>query len=124
MKNLVKITVVGISLVFLMPTAKVFASSRDIFATNQRSFIGQRNSLPEKLIAVSKADSPIWQSFQAWRGGTKTNGLSGSKRRYYEWDNTHEDIEVYDSNGNHLGSMDATSGAMIKPAVSGRKITL
>jgi hypothetical protein len=51
----------------------------------------------------------------------KTSG-SGSQKRYYEWDYTHNDIEVYDKNGKHLGSMDPTTGEMYKPAVDGRSI--
>lgn len=74
--------------------------------------------------AYTKATSPIWQGLTAWRGGTKTNGLSGSKKRYYEWDNTHSDIEVYDSNGIHLGSADPGTGVLYKAAVNGRKITI
>lgn len=74
--------------------------------------------------AYTKATSPIWQGLTPFRGGTRTNGLSGSKKRYYEWDNTHSDIEVYDSNGGHLGSADAGTGAIYKAAVKGRTITI
>lgn len=35
---------------------------------------------------ISKADSPIWQGLEPYRGKTKTNGLPGKKRRYYEWE--------------------------------------
>ncbi len=87
-------------------------------------YINDGESHQAIVVAVSKVESPIWQGFQAWRGQTKTNGESGSKRRYYEWDNTHEDIEVYDSNGKHLGSMDPMTGTMTKGPVSGRKIDL
>ena len=59
-----------------------------------------------------------------WRGQTKTNGLPGKDRRYFEKDYTHQDIEVYDSIGKHLGSMEPATGLMIKPAVIGRKIGL
>lgn len=71
---------------------------------------------------ITKSNSPTWKQLQPFRGQTKTNGLSGSKRQYYEWDHTHNDIEVYDSSGRHLGSMDPTSGQMIKPPVEGRTI--
>lgn len=74
--------------------------------------------------AYTKATSPVWQGFQAWRGGTRINGESGSKKRYYEWDNTHGDVEVYDSNGIHLGCIDAGTGAVTKSPVKGRKITI
>lgn len=54
----------------------------------------------------------------------KTNGLPGRSRRYFEWDYTHCDIEVYNKRGDHLGSADPKSGVMYKPPVAGRKIKL
>ncbi|CAG8854261.1 15383_t:CDS:2, partial [Gigaspora margarita] len=41
-------------------------------------------------------ESPFWKSLKPYKGSIKTNGLSRKKRRYYEWDYTHNDI-VYDS---------------------------
>jgi len=73
-------------------------------------------------IVVNKASSKIWKALKPWRGKTKTNGLKGKDKRYYEWDNTHNDIEVYNAQGRHLGSMDPVSGQIIKPPVSGRTI--
>ena len=73
---------------------------------------------------ATKADSPVWQSLKPFRGKTKTNGLSGSKKEFYEWDYTHCDIEVYDKNGKHKGSMDPRTGEMIKPAVPGYEIDI
>ncbi len=70
----------------------------------------------------SPGTSDVWKDFNDWRGKTRTNGLSGKNKRYYEWDYTHNDIEVYDKAGRHLGSMDPNTGEMIKPAVSGRTI--
>jgi len=66
--------------------------------------------------------NPSWKDLQPYRGSIKTNGETGSKRRFYEKDYTHKDVEVYDSNGLHLGSMDAETGEMTKPAVKGRKL--
>jgi hypothetical protein len=43
-----------------------------------------------------------------------TNDETGSKKRYFQWDNTHNDIEVFDSNYKHLGSMDPRTGKMYK----------
>lgn len=71
-----------------------------------------------------KQDSPIWNNLKRFRGKTKTNGLSGGDRRYYEWDHTHNDIEVYNSRGEHLGSIDPTTGDMYKPAIEGRRIDI
>lgn len=78
-----------------------------------------------KLLGKSlKQYSDVWKGFKTYRGSIKTNGASGSKKRYYEWDYTHQDIEVYDSKGKHLGSMDPFNGEMYKPAVKGRTIKL
>ena len=69
--------------------------------------------------SVSKGDSHVWKKLKSARGKTKTDG-----ERFYEWDHTHGDIEVYDRRGLHLGSMDPSTGAMSKPSVPGRKINL
>lgn len=59
---------------------------------------------------IRPSESPIFQKFQRWRGMIRTNGLSGNKRRYYGWDYLHNDIEVYDKTGEHLGTMDPRTG--------------
>lgn len=76
----------------------------------------------ERKFNVHKSESKIWKEFQHYKGKTKTNGLSGNKKEYYQWDHTHNDIEVYDSNMRHLGSKDPQSGKIIKGPVTGRKI--
>ena len=73
---------------------------------------------------ISKSNSPIWQRLKGFRRGTKSNGKTGKDREYYEWDHTHNDIEVYNHKGRHSGSMDPTTGEIIKPAVPGRGIKL
>ena len=74
----------------------------------------------------TKQDSPIWNSggFQPDKNGRKNNGKKGKKKQYYEWDHTHNDIEVYDSNGRHKGSMEPNTGNIYKPPVPGRRINL
>jgi len=42
--------------------------------------------------------------------------------RLYTWDALHGEIEVFNKRGRHLGAADALNGALIKPAVKGRKI--
>ena len=39
-----------------------------------------------------------------------------------EWDHTHNDIEVYDRKGIHLGSMDPVTGELYKGPEIGRDI--
>ena len=46
--------------------------------------------------------------------------FNGRKRQYYIWDHTHNDIEVFDAEGVHLGTIDPRTGLPIKPAVKGR----
>jgi hypothetical protein len=43
-------------------------------------------------------------------------------KRLYTWDALHGEIEVFNARGRHLGALDATTGALIKDAVRGRKI--
>lgn len=68
----------------------------------------------ERIQNPIKADSPVWKKLRPYRGKTKTNGLSGRKKEYYEWDNTHKDIEAYDHSGRHLGSLDPKDGRLYK----------
>ena len=69
-------------------------------------------------------DSSFWKGLRPYRGKTKTNGESGKGRRFYEWDYTHGDVEVYDGRGNHLGSANPATGEPTKPPVPGRRINL
>ncbi|MFK0288449.1 DNRLRE domain-containing protein [Streptomyces sp. NPDC090499] len=73
---------------------------------------------------ATPSSSPYWGKLKPYKGKTKSNGKSGSKKRYFEWDYTHGDIEVYDKNGNHLGSADPEDGHIYKPPVKGRKIKI
>ncbi|MCP4125989.1 MAG: hypothetical protein GY753_02870 [Gammaproteobacteria bacterium] len=79
--------------------------------------------LPEEQGMMINEHSPYWESLKPHRGKTRTNGLSGKKKRYYEWDFTHGDIEEYDRNGDHRGTVDPDTGIRTKPPVKGRRIT-
>jgi hypothetical protein len=70
---------------------------------------------------VSKADSPIWKSLDKGKGGTRSLG-SGKSKTFHQWDHTHNDIEVYDYRGKHLGSMHPVTGDFYKPRVKGRTL--
>lgn len=72
---------------------------------------------------ITKQESVVWKSFNNYKNGIKTTG-KGSGKKYYDWDHTHNDIEVYDNKGRHLGSMNPITRKMYKPAVKGRKIKL
>jgi hypothetical protein len=88
-------------------------------AESIRDRIGTVTAPAAETKKIAPGDSPIWTGLRGYSGRTKTDG-----DRYYEWDFTHGDIEVYNSRGEHLGSMHAVSGEMIKPAVRGRTIDL
>ena len=70
----------------------------------------------------TKGESEVWKNLDNVKGQDRKTSGTGRNKKYYEWDHTHNDIEVYDRKGNHLGSMDPTTGEMYKPAVPGRKI--
>ena len=57
------------------------------------------------------------------KSGLKTSG-TGKSQKFYSWDNLHNEIEVFDRHGKHLGVMDPTTGEMIKAAVKGRRLKL
>jgi len=75
-----------------------------------------------KATVNGPSESVQWKKLEPYQGKIKTSG-TGKNRRYYNWDHTHKDIEVYGSNRKHLGSMDPTTGKMYKPAVNGRKLS-
>jgi RHS repeat-associated protein len=77
----------------------------------------------QRVEKAIKSQSKAWKKLGRGKGGRRTTG-SGRKQRHYEWDHTHGDIEVYDSNGRHLGSAHPDTGELYKPEVAGRKIDL
>ena len=72
----------------------------------------------------TKGESEVWKKLEKVKGQDRKTSGAGKDKKYYEWDHTHNDIEVYDRRGNHLGSMDPTTGEMYKPAVPGRTIKI
>ena len=76
----------------------------------------------KRLCKLAKAESPVWKNLKSFRGKIKTNALKGKDKRFFTWDHTHGDIEVFDAQGKHLGSMEAVSGEMTKPPVPGRRL--
>jgi hypothetical protein len=83
-------------------------------------------SLQQCLIILAtpfpnKSESPTWKDKKMKNegNGVKSTG-KGKKKRFYDWDYTHNDIEVYDRNRRHLGSMNPTTGKMYKGPVKGR----
>jgi hypothetical protein len=67
-------------------------------------------------------EGTFWDKLKPSHGKTKTNEEKGKKKRFYEKDRTHGDLEVYDRRGRHLGSADPNTGEMTKPPVPGRRI--
>jgi hypothetical protein len=72
------------------------------------------------LAVANPLASAAANCMKPFSGKTKTNGLSGGNRRFYERDHTHGDVEVYDARRRHLGSANPETGAMTTPSVPGR----
>ncbi len=62
----------------------------------------------ERMVRVTRQGGQRWRSPEA--------------DRYYEWDDLHGEIEVYDRRGNHLGAADAATGEVVKGPRAGRTI--
>lgn len=78
----------------------------------------------ERRFNCTKQESPQWNKLKRHKGSIRTNGKSGKRAEYYEWDATHNDIEIYGPapGYKHLGSMDPITGREYKPAVKGRNL--
>jgi Cytotoxic len=84
--------------------------------------------------SVTKSNSPIWRGapfldskgkqiqLEPHKGPIKTNGKTGKKAEYYEWDHTHNDIEVYDKNYQHKHVIDPVLGTVKEGPVKGREL--
>jgi len=84
-------------------------------ANEGQRLLNRRGEKPTEPIASS--ESFIWTGLHAYKPGIRTNGLSGKRRRYFEWDfgggGRHQsEIEVFDQNANHIGAMDPLTGSM------------
>ncbi len=110
-------------LVFLGVITVIVTVGYVVLSNQTSSTLNVDTSITVDVVTSSVKNLP-WEDLQPFRGKTKTNGETGKNRRYYEWDYTHGDVEVYDRRGRHLGSMDPETGEMTKPAVAGRKIDL
>ena len=88
---------------------------------------------PEHLVKtedlVHRKGGSFWQGLKPHKGKTRTNGLSGGKRRYYELDRLqvgegghHGEVEGYNGQGKHVGAFDSETGNQIKPADPSRSI--
>lgn len=44
--------------------------------------------------------------------------------RFFTWDSQHAEVEVFDKNGFHLGTIDAHAGTFVKAPVKGRRINV
>ena len=73
---------------------------------------------------VNKNESPIWRSFKNVKNSKLKTSGRGANQKFYDWDYTHNDIEVYNCRGEHLGSMNPLTGNMYKPPVPGRFIKI
>lgn len=67
---------------------------------------------------ILKSQSPFWKSLKPFREDIKTNGKSGSKCLYYQWDYTHQEIEMYDHLGYPIDALNPVNGKRLFKDVS------
>lgn len=114
--------------------AKIFSDrSREDYVRRYREWWGREGAAvhaqteADRKRLVSPAESFIWQNLEPHRGRTKTNGLSGRDKRFYEYDygKSHPaQIEVYDAEGYHLMAINPVTGAIVHGPVKGRTIPI
>jgi ankyrin repeat protein len=72
-----------------------------------------------------KGESEIWQELDNYKviqgKQVKTNSLSGKEKRYYQWDDWHKEIEVYDRHGKPLEVIDPEKGEIISKSLKTHK---
>ncbi|QDG52181.1 hypothetical protein FIV42_15965 [Persicimonas caeni] len=66
---------------------------------------------------MAPSASPVWRSLDNHNAGVRTDG-----NYLYTWDGLHGEIEIFNMRGEHLGAMDAVTGAQIQGPVGGRRI--
>jgi tetratricopeptide (TPR) repeat protein len=81
----------------------------------------EEHKVGQRKFNCEKAESPVWRELQNYKKGYRTNNLGGKYREYYKWDHTHNDIEVFDHNYYHKGSLEPRTGELYKEAVKGRR---
>ena len=63
---------------------------------------------------------PVKSKSSIQGGGGKRSRWKDKKGRIYEWDSQHGAVEIYDSQGNHLGEFNPETGEQTKRAKPGR----
>ena len=78
---------------------------------------------------IEKVESTIHWKTSTFLKKQKKLKLKGKPRwrsededRFYEWDELHGDIEVYNSRGKHIGVLNSDGSPSTKKAVAGRTI--
>jgi len=71
----------------------------------------------ERKTNCSKSESPVWKDAHPFKGQYKRNAKGDE---IYKWDYTHNEIEVFNNRGQHVGVKDPLTGLKIKNAVPGR----
>lgn len=105
-------------------TGKIEKNTEWMNSDERKDLIRQRN----KGLSITPAHVPYWNAMQHERPingrPRRSNGLTGKKKRYFEWDREHRgEIEVYDHTGKrHIGAMDPLTQEFKKGPDSGREI--
>ena len=67
-------------------------------------------------------DSPFLDQQERVTRSGEQRWRNADHDRWYTWDALHEEVEVFDKRGNHLGALDPVTGILIKPPKPGRCI--
>lgn len=75
---------------------------------------------PPKGLTAFPDTFPVKSKSSVQGGGGKRSRWKDKKGRIYEWDSQHGAVEMYDSQGKHLGEFNPETGEQTKPAKPGR----
>ena len=89
------------------------------YYVSERAVLVHNLCKPSRITNVTKSESPIWKGLENAKNGLRTSG-TGKNLKYYSWDYRHNEIEVFNRLGNHLGAIDPSTGEFVKGAVKGR----
>ncbi len=73
-----------------------------------------KGDLPQRPQKIGPGQSPIWKGLKNVKGTKFKFSGKGKTFRFYRWDYTHGDIEIYDWKWRPLGSMDPLTGKIYR----------
>lgn len=107
---------------------KFISKRRNETSTRSEFIVHQNNNsmyhytpAPNSLPGIPDA-KPVKRKTPVQGGGGLRKRWKDANGNIYEWDSQHGDLEKYNKNGQHQGSIDPDTGEQTKPPVKGRKV--